>query len=71
MKSASGEPASGERGKSCDDAHNDYIVVAGEKWLDRYTVHSLIGKGSFGQVSGCVTLNFVVWIYTAVYIYFI
>ncbi|KAK2165089.1 hypothetical protein LSH36_55g08046 [Paralvinella palmiformis] len=33
-----------------DDESSDYIVKPGEKWLDRYVVDSLIGKGSFGQV---------------------
>ena len=33
-----------------DDENHDYIVKAGEKWMDRYAIDSLIGKGSFGQV---------------------
>ncbi|XP_064595678.1 dual specificity tyrosine-phosphorylation-regulated kinase 1A-like isoform X7 [Liolophura sinensis] len=33
-----------------DDANHDYIVNTGEKWMDRYEIDSLIGKGSFGQV---------------------
>ncbi|XP_060560524.1 dual specificity tyrosine-phosphorylation-regulated kinase 1A-like isoform X4 [Ruditapes philippinarum] len=33
-----------------DDANHDYIVNPGEKWMDRYEIDSLIGKGSFGQV---------------------
>uniref|UniRef100_A0A3Q4AUE1 dual-specificity kinase n=1 Tax=Mola mola TaxID=94237 RepID=A0A3Q4AUE1_MOLML len=32
-----------------DDDNYDYIVKNGEKWLDRYEIDSLIGKGSFGQ----------------------
>ena len=34
-----------------DDENHDYIVKSGEKWQDRYEIDSLIGKGSFGQVS--------------------
>lgn len=33
-----------------DDEYYDYIVKSGEKFLDRYEIDSLIGKGSFGQV---------------------
>ncbi|CAH1796568.1 unnamed protein product [Owenia fusiformis] len=33
-----------------DDDSHDYIVKPGEKWMDRYEIDSLIGKGSFGQV---------------------
>ncbi|KAF7647727.1 hypothetical protein LDENG_00167800 [Lucifuga dentata] len=33
-----------------DDENYDYIVRNGEKWMDRYEIDSLIGKGSFGQV---------------------
>lgn len=33
-----------------DDENQDYIVRSGEKFLDRYEIDSLIGKGSFGQV---------------------
>lgn len=35
-----------------DDDNHDYIVRSGERWLERYEIDSLIGKGSFGQV-GC------------------
>lgn len=35
-----------------DDANHDYIIHPGEKWNERYEIDSLIGKGSFGQVSG-------------------
>ena len=38
-----------------DDANHDYIVNPGEKWMDRYEIDSLIGKGSFGQV--CLIQN--------------
>lgn len=34
-----------------DDENNDYIINIGEKWMDRYEIQSVIGKGSFGQVS--------------------
>uniref|UniRef100_A0A670ZHQ0 Uncharacterized protein n=1 Tax=Pseudonaja textilis TaxID=8673 RepID=A0A670ZHQ0_PSETE len=34
-----------------DDDNYDYIVKNGEKWMDRYEIDSLIGKGSFGQVN--------------------
>ena len=33
-----------------DDDNYDYIVKAGETWMDRYAIDALIGKGSFGQV---------------------
>ncbi|VEN63218.1 unnamed protein product, partial [Callosobruchus maculatus] len=33
-----------------DDDNHDYIVKNGEKFLERYEIDSLIGKGSFGQV---------------------
>ncbi|XP_033096755.1 dual specificity tyrosine-phosphorylation-regulated kinase 1A-like isoform X2 [Anneissia japonica] len=33
-----------------DDENYDYIIRNGEKFLDRYEIDSLIGKGSFGQV---------------------
>ena len=33
-----------------DDENHDYIIRSGEKFLDRYEIDSLIGRGSFGQV---------------------
>ncbi|XP_044730399.1 serine/threonine-protein kinase minibrain isoform X2 [Chrysoperla carnea] len=33
-----------------DDYNHDYKIKNGEKFLDRYEIDSLIGKGSFGQV---------------------
>ncbi|OQV19990.1 Serine/threonine-protein kinase minibrain [Hypsibius exemplaris] len=33
-----------------DDANHDYIICVGERFVERYEVHGLIGKGSFGQV---------------------
>ncbi|CAG0882663.1 unnamed protein product [Darwinula stevensoni] len=33
-----------------DDDNHDYIIKPQEKFLDRYEIDSLIGKGSFGQV---------------------
>ena len=33
-----------------DDENYDYIIKSGERFLDRYEIDSLIGKGSFGQV---------------------
>ncbi len=33
-----------------DDDNHDYIIRPGERFIDRYEIESLIGKGSFGQV---------------------
>ena len=33
-----------------DDENHNYIIKHGEKFLERYEIDSLIGKGSFGQV---------------------
>jgi len=33
-----------------DDENYDYVIRSGEKFLDRYEIDTLIGKGSFGQV---------------------
>lgn len=38
-----------------DDDNHDYIVRSGERWLERYEIDSLIGKGSFGQVRCALT----------------
>lgn len=52
-----GDESSHKKGKvnvyndGYDDANHDYIVNPGEKWVDRYEIDSLIGKGSFGQVN--------------------
>ena len=42
-----------------DDDNYDYIVKNGEKWMDRYEIDSLIGKGSFGQVYFCKWFNII------------
>ena len=41
----------GRHNDGYDDENYDYIIRGGEKFLDRYEIDSLIGKGSFGQVS--------------------
>ncbi|KAL0280761.1 UNVERIFIED_CONTAM: hypothetical protein PYX00_001965 [Menopon gallinae] len=33
-----------------DDENHDYVIRGGERFLDRYEVENMIGKGSFGQV---------------------
>lgn len=33
-----------------DDENYDYIIKQGEKFIDRYEIDTLLGKGSFGQV---------------------
>ena len=46
--------ATGQNNDGYDDANHDYIIQAGEIWRcgdEQYRVDSLIGKGSFGQVS--------------------
>jgi len=40
----------GKHNDGHDDENYDYIIKSGEKFLDRYEIDSLIGKGSFGQV---------------------
>lgn len=45
-----------------DDDNYDYIVKNGEKWMDRYEIDSLIGKGSFGQVLN-YTLHTHFWVH--------
>ena len=55
--SEKGETQPGKRDRKAthnegyDDDNHDYIVKSGEKWMDRYEIDSLIGKGSFGQVN--------------------
>lgn len=34
-----------------DDENHDYIIRAGEVWMDRYEIKGMLGKGSFGQVA--------------------
>jgi len=41
-----------------DDDNHDYIIKNGEKFLDRYEIDTLIGKGSFGQVCSLFSLLF-------------
>ncbi|TFJ96047.1 protein BONZAI 3-like [Platysternon megacephalum] len=41
-----------------DDDNYDYIVKSGERWLERYEIDSLIGKGSFGQPSAIKIVDF-------------
>jgi dual specificity tyrosine-phosphorylation-regulated kinase 1 len=43
-------PQKALKNDSYDDENDDYIVRKGEVWKDRFTIQSLIGKGSFGQV---------------------
>ena len=40
----------GRHNDGYDDENYDYIIRSGEKFIDRYEIDSLIGKGSFGQV---------------------
>ncbi|XP_065678729.1 dual specificity tyrosine-phosphorylation-regulated kinase 1A [Hydra vulgaris] len=40
----------GKHNEGFDDENYDYIVRSGEKFIDRFEIDSLIGKGSFGQV---------------------
>lgn len=49
----SGSGLEKKKGKSndWDDENHDYRVRPGERWMERYEIDSLIGKGSFGQVS--------------------
>ncbi|EGD72658.1 CMGC/DYRK/DYRK1 protein kinase [Salpingoeca rosetta] len=41
----------GKKNNGYDNEHCDYILKEGEVWLDRYVIHGLLGKGSFGQVT--------------------
>lgn len=49
----SGSGGEKKKGKCSDwdDENHDYRVCPGERWMERYEIDSLIGKGSFGQVS--------------------
>ena len=51
-QAGSGSGGEKKKGKSSDwdDENHDYKVRPGERWMDRYEIDSLIGKGSFGQV---------------------
>ena len=57
------------RQEDWDDENHDYRVRPGERWLERYEIDSLIGKGSFGQVSTDLCTLFSVVRYTCVYVY--
>ena len=46
------------------DANYDYIVRSGEIWMNRYHMDSLIGKGSFGQVSSFIYVDITVYLWT-------
>lgn len=69
-----GDESSHKKGKvnvyndGYDDANHDYIVNPGEKWLDRYEIDSLIGKGSFGQVNFIRIQSLKVYIYTQYFV---
>ncbi|KAI9020508.1 kinase-like domain-containing protein [Hyaloraphidium curvatum] len=43
-------PNRGPNNNGYDDVYDDYVVVEGEVWLDRYTLGKPLGRGSFGQV---------------------
>lgn len=66
MGASQGDESGNKKGKvnahiyndGYDDCNHDYIVNPGEKWMDRYEIDSLIGKGSFGQVSNFFWLGF-------------
>ena len=53
-----------KKGKSddWDDENHDYKVHQGERWMDRYEIDSLIGKGSFGQVVKAYDLQEKEWV---------
>ena len=45
-----------------DDENYDYVIRAGEKLSERYEIHSLIGKGSFGQVWKSSFSSLILWL---------
>eukprot|EP00731_Ephydatia_muelleri_P009558 Em0005g144a len=50
------------KGEEYDDENQDYRVRPGERWMERYEIDSLIGKGSFGQVVKAYDLQEKEWV---------
>lgn len=50
------------RTEEWDDDNHDYRIRPGERWMDRYEIDSLIGKGSFGQVVKAYDLECREWV---------